>query len=141
MHDIGKLAEAVRTLPTATAAAMLVGLQGATRVVCGTFVDAQQGVCPLLAAHRSGAPATPTGFYAAWDAFCGVTRRTRRAALLWEVHVLEALLERRVMPASERDVTPTAPATVQWRHRHRRLMSHRAAPTRPASPHRALALA
>lgn len=108
--------EVMRMSP-AVASAMLQGIKGFT-VVTGQYTDNQGGACPLLAANRSGAPLhVQTNFPTCWDYFCGLTSaRKARQASRHEVHMLELLLEEKLMPVSERGGTemPVVPHTPRF---------------------------
>src|SRR5689334_22665395 len=53
---VERLRTAIDCLPVATRQAMLAGVLAAERVVVGAYTDGRGGVCPMLAAHRGGAP-------------------------------------------------------------------------------------
>lgn len=93
----------VMSLSPAMAAAMLDGIHRQT-VVTGQYTDGKGGACPLLAANRAGAPLHhQTNFPQSWDVFCGLThRRQSRPATAHEIHMLQLLLEARLMPQGER---------------------------------------
>jgi len=75
---IAELRRAIDRLPLATREAMLAGVL--TRpIVAGDYTDRHGGVCPMLAAHRSGGRTSNLGFSRAWDRFTGARRRVRRA--------------------------------------------------------------
>jgi hypothetical protein len=86
---ITALERAIRSLPTATQAAMLEGIR-THPIVAGAYTDGRGGICPMLAAHRHGGRVTLLAFSRAWDAFAR-THRVRRATAR-ELRVLEDLL-------------------------------------------------
>jgi len=108
-----QLRATVYEMPLAIAAAMLSGLESTDTLRVGEYSDGD-GACPILLAHRNGAPARPTRFAQAWDAFCGVERyEKRRAATPHEVRMLRLLLQQRIMPSTERRLRPSTPAPVR----------------------------
>jgi hypothetical protein len=84
---ITALERAIRSLPTATQAAMLEGIR-AHPIIAGAYTDGRGGICPMLAAHRHGGRVTLLAFSRSWDAFVGAKRRATRR----ELRVLERLL-------------------------------------------------
>jgi len=80
---------AVEALPRATREAMLDGLRR-NEIIAGAYTSRDGGVCPMLAAHRSGQRTDFLAFADAWDRFCNA-KRARRASRR-ELRTLEALL-------------------------------------------------
>ncbi|HTW42437.1 MAG TPA: hypothetical protein VMD79_08995 [Solirubrobacteraceae bacterium] len=76
----------------ATRKAMLKGLTANERIIVGAYVDEHGGVCPMLAAHRSGGRTDFLSFAKAWDRFAGA-RGTARVATAREVRILLTQLE------------------------------------------------
>ena len=62
------------------------------RIIVGAYTDGENGICPMLAAHRNGGRTDFASFADAWDAFTGAKRRPRRATRR-EVRVLRTYLE------------------------------------------------
>jgi hypothetical protein len=86
---ITQLQTAIECLPRATRIAMLDGIR--TRpIVTGAYTDNRGGVCPMLAAHRSGGRTSLLSFARSWDEFAR-SKRVRRATRR-ELRVLEDLL-------------------------------------------------
>ena len=86
---ITALERAIRSLPTATQAAMLEGIRSHP-IVVGAYTDGRGGICPMLAAHRHGGRVTLLAFSRAWDSFAR-SKRVRRATPR-ELRLLEDLL-------------------------------------------------
>lgn len=81
---------AIRALPLRTRQAMLGAVQS-DELIAGAYTDSRGRNCPMLAAHRRGAPTHARGFPCAWDRFTGA--KNPRAATRRELDVLTALLE------------------------------------------------
>jgi hypothetical protein len=79
-------------MPVATREAMLSGLLENERIIVGAYVDDQGGVCPMLAAHRSGGRTDFISFAKSWDRFTRAAGKTRRATER-ELRILIAQLE------------------------------------------------
>jgi hypothetical protein len=79
--QIVALRRAIDCLPVRTRHAMLVGISNNTIVVGAYTMD--NGVCPMLAAHRAGGRTNFVAFARAWDEFCfrGVRKGRRRPRL------------------------------------------------------------
>jgi len=88
--NVSQLQHAVSRLPAATRRAMLAGL-GANTIIAGAYTARGGGVCPMLAAYRSGERTEGTTFASAWDTFTGA--RWARPAAERDVARLAALLE------------------------------------------------
>ena len=58
---------------------MLEGVQANPRIIAGAYVDGHGGVCPMLAAHRSGGRTNFLSFARAWDRFARAGRQARSA--------------------------------------------------------------
>jgi hypothetical protein len=89
---IDRLRLAVDCMPVATRRAMLEGLASSERIIVGAYVDEHGGVCPMLAAHRSGGRTDFLSFAKAWDRFAR-SRGTVRVASEREVRTLVVQLE------------------------------------------------
>ncbi|CAN5249128.1 hypothetical protein BH20ACT16_BH20ACT16_10130 [soil metagenome] len=77
---------------------MLIGL-GNNTVITGAF-SANDGACPMLAAHREGGRTSSCSFPEAWDTFCGVAgRQIVRPATEYEVVILRREIEASLQPA------------------------------------------
>ena len=86
---ITELRRAIDRLPLTTRQAMLEGM-AANRIIVGAYTDSDGGICPMLAAHRSGGRTTLLAFARSWDRFADA-RRVRNASRR-ELAVLERLL-------------------------------------------------
>ncbi len=76
---------------------MLAGVLASERVIVGAYTDGRGGVCPMLAAHRAGAPTDFLSFARAWDRFarCHGARRpaTEREVRILVAHLRDSLEE------------------------------------------------
>jgi hypothetical protein len=86
---INQLRNAIDRLPRETREAMLHGVR-TNPIVVGAYTDNRGGICPMLAAHRSGSRVDYLPFARSWDAFARA-RRVRRATRR-ELRTLEDLL-------------------------------------------------
>jgi hypothetical protein len=86
---INQLRNAIDRLPPETREAMLHGIR-TNPIVAGAYTDNDGGICPMLAAHRSGSRVDYLPFARSWDAFARARRV--RLATRREVRVLEHLL-------------------------------------------------
>jgi hypothetical protein len=77
-------------MPVSARVAMLEGIEG-NRIIAGAYTDRDGGVCPMLAAHRSGGRTSLASFARAWDRYTGARRA--RAATARELNTLRAMLE------------------------------------------------
>jgi hypothetical protein len=89
-YAIEDLRQAIDCLPVDTRAAMLDGVRG-NDIIVGAYTTRDGGVCPMLAAHRSGGRTSLISFAHSWDRFTGV-KRPRRATER-ELRILVAHLE------------------------------------------------
>ena len=114
---------------------MLRGIDG-NRIIVGGYTDGEGGVCPMLAAHRSGGRTNFASFADAWDAFTGAGRRPRHASRR-ELRALRTYLEYSLLEDDTRldgDGSLAAAARRDQR-RTRRLGTRRRAPAlRPRRP-------
>jgi hypothetical protein len=95
---VAELRRSIDVLPERTRKAMLVGL-GNNTVITGAF-SANDGACPMLAAHREGGRTSACSFPEAWDTFCGVAgRQIIRPATEYEVVILRREIEASLTPA------------------------------------------
>jgi hypothetical protein len=90
------LRRAVDCLPRRTRIAMLEGIAG-NEIIVGAYTN-DDGICPMLAAHRAGGRTNLIAFARAWDRFAfrdGRSKRARRArrASERELRVLRSYLE------------------------------------------------
>jgi hypothetical protein len=89
------LRRAIDCLPVRTRQAMLAGIQNNTIVVGAYAIE--DGVCPMLAAHRNGGRTDFIAFARSWDEYCfrGVRQRRRkpRLATPTELATLRAHIE------------------------------------------------
>jgi hypothetical protein len=74
---------------------MLEGIE-ANDIIVGAYTDRKGGVCPMLAAHRSGGRTSLATFAKAWDRYTGAGRRPRPATQR-ELRTLRAMLEASLM--------------------------------------------
>jgi hypothetical protein len=91
-HHVVGLRLTIDCLPVATREAMLRGVRANERIIVGAYVDDEGGVCPMLAAHRSGGRTDFLAFAKAWDRFTRV-KGTSRQATARELRVLIGHLE------------------------------------------------
>jgi hypothetical protein len=121
---ITELRQAVECLPRATRVAMLEGLD-AGPIIAGAYTT-EDGICPMLAAHRAGGRCSAAFFADAWDRFAfreGPRRSTgSRRATEREVRILRAHLEASLLDEELGDASLAAAA-----NDHRRLRERRAA--------------
>jgi hypothetical protein len=117
---VERLRVAIDCMPVATREAMLAGVRANERIIVGAYVDSEGGVCPMLAAHRTGARTDFLSFARSWDRF--TRAQSPRAATPREVSILVAQLEASLMSASglELDVAISEHRELVSRHRPRR---------------------
>jgi hypothetical protein len=121
-NPAARLRSTVETLPRRTRIAMLKGIER-NRIVVGAYTDPRSGgICPMLAAHRSGGRTNVASFARAWDAFTGARRP--RLATRREVRALQTYLEMSLL-RDDNDGTPIAELANQIR-------AERAGTTAPA---------
>jgi hypothetical protein len=89
-YAIEDLRRAIDCLPVQTRTAMLDGVRG-NDIIVGAYTTRDGGVCPMLAAHRSGGRTSLISFAHTWDRFTQV-KRPRRASDR-ELRILVAHLE------------------------------------------------
>jgi len=118
---IRDLREAIDCLPRATKIAMLEGIE-VNDIIVGAYTT-PDGICPMLAAHRSGGRTSFIWFARAWDrfAFRGSRLRRARRATERELLVLRTHLEASLL----RDEGP-APDLARAVAEHRALVEARA---------------
>jgi hypothetical protein len=90
-HPARNLRTAVDCLPLETRRAMLEGIE-ANRIIVGAYTDRHGGICPMLAAHRSGGRTSLVSFARAWDRYTGAHGKPRPASER-EINTLRAMLE------------------------------------------------
>jgi hypothetical protein len=90
-------------LPVGTREAMLDGIAGAERIIVGAYVDREGGMCPMLAAHRSGGRTNFISFAKSWDRFTRAGRKARRATRR-ELEILIGQLESSLMSEAGLDL-------------------------------------
>lgn len=108
---------------------MLGGIDANT-IIVGGYVDAQGGVCPMLAAHRNGGRTSFASFALAWDAFTGAGNRPRRASQR-EIRALRTYLE---MSLLEDDTSIGGDGSLVSAAREIRAERRAFAARRPATP-------
>lgn len=86
---------AIDCLPHDTKVAMLDGVRS-SEIIIGAYTDRDGGVCPMLAAHRSGGRTSYAGFARAWDRYTRAGKRSRKADER-EVRTLTTMLEASVL--------------------------------------------
>ncbi|MGZ8649223.1 MAG: hypothetical protein ACXW08_11440 [Solirubrobacteraceae bacterium] len=86
------LRTAIDCLPLDTRRAMLDGIE-ANRIIVGAYTDRHGGLCPMLAAHRSGGRTSLASFARAWDRYTGARRRRARPATEREINTLRVMLD------------------------------------------------
>ncbi len=89
---IERLRLAIDCLPVATREAMLAGVLTSERVIAGAYTDGRGGVCPMLAAHRSGGRTDFLSFAKSWDRFTRC-RGSSRTATEREIRILVSQLQ------------------------------------------------
>jgi hypothetical protein len=99
---ISELRRAIDCLPQYTREAMLDGINR-NEIIVGAYTDGD-GICPMLAAHRSGGRTSLISFARAWDRFAYRDARTRvaRRATERELLILRTHLEASLLA----DTTP-----------------------------------
>jgi hypothetical protein len=111
-NPAARLRSTVDALPRRTRVAMLKGIER-NRIVVGAYTDPSTGgICPMLAAHRSGGRTSVASFARAWDAFTGAKRP--RVATRREVRALQTYLEMSLLRDDD-DGTPIAELANQIR--------------------------
>jgi hypothetical protein len=110
---------AIDCMPVATREAMLRGVRANERIIVGAYVDELGGVCPMLAAHRSGGRTDFLSFAKSWDRFTRARGRAREASER-ELQILTRHLEASLQSASGLELDEAI-------YEHRRLVaaSHR----------------
>lgn len=127
------LRTAVDCLPVHTRQAMLEGIRR-NDIVAGAYTDRGGGVCPMLAAHRTGGRASLHYFARVWDRFTGTQERSRRATER-EVGVLTAHLEVSLLAEESCDLGEVVAEHRELLSRSRREAAQRkAGDPRPGDP-------
>ncbi len=86
-----RMRSAVEAMPRRTRIAMLEGIRR-NRIIAGGYRDRDSGgVCPMLAAHRTGGRTDLASFARSWDRFTGARRP--RLATKREVSALRSYIE------------------------------------------------
>ncbi len=97
---------------------MLAGVEANT-IIVGAYTDGHGGICPMLAAHRSGGRTSMASFARAWDRYTGARGKPRRASGR-ELGTLRAMLEASIM-LEEVPELPRMRRPTGERHRAREL--------------------
>ena len=97
---IQELRHAIDALPMKTRVAMLEGIRE-NEIILGAYTSTEGGICPMLAAHRSGGRTNAEGFAKTWDRFGGITGRRARRATKRELLILTTHLELSLLADSE----------------------------------------
>jgi hypothetical protein len=102
---VSELRTTIACLPRATRIAMLEGIRS-NDIIVGAYTH-EDGICPMLAAHRAGGRTNFISFAKAWDRFAfrsavpGKARRaTERELLILRTHLEASLIEDEA-PAAE----------------------------------------
>jgi hypothetical protein len=129
---IEDLRHAIDRLPRDTRAAMLDGIRQ-NPIIVGAYTD-RRGICPMLAAFRTGGRASCISFANAWDAFAfrGARRRLARRATRRELLVLTSHLEASLLDDDAPSDLGIAIA------QHEKLVQARAAGVHPGDTNRIL---
>ena len=96
---------------------MLEGLD-ANRIIVGAYVDADGGVCPMLAAHRNGGRTALASFARAWDRYTHAYRGARPATQR-ELTTLRFMLETSLMGEGHQTELAAAVADLKAAKRRR----------------------
>jgi hypothetical protein len=111
-NPAARLRATVERLPRRTRIAMLDGISQ-NRIVVGAYTDPSSGgICPMLAAHRSGGRTNVASFARAWDTFTGAKRP--RLATRRELRALRTYLEMSLLREDD-DGTPLTELAAQIR--------------------------
>jgi len=121
---IRDLRVAIDCLPQTTRIAMLEGIRS-NEIVVGAYSN-ENGICPMLAAHRAGGRTSLVSFARAWDrlAFRDTHVRKARRATARELLILITHLEASLL--ADQDPAPDLAAA---RAEHQELISRRPAPS------------
>jgi hypothetical protein len=104
-NPAARLRATVERLPRRTRIAMLEGI-ASNRIVVGAYTDPTSGgICPMLAAHRSGGRTNVASFARAWDTFTGAKRP--RLATRRELRALRTYLEMSLLREDDDGATIT----------------------------------
>jgi hypothetical protein len=98
--SIQELRHAIDALPLRTRVAMLDGIRH-NEIILGAYSADDGGVCPMLAAHRSGGRTNAEAFAKVWDRFGGIHGRRARRATERELLILTTHLEMSLIADSE----------------------------------------
>ncbi len=133
---IEDLRQAIDCLPRRTRVAMLEGI-AANDIIVGAYAT-REGICPMLAAHRSGGRTSLIAFAQAWDrvAFRGQRSARARRATERELLILRSHLEASLL----QDAAPPGALGVARREHETLMARRRAGAARPGEPDRARAL-
>jgi hypothetical protein len=126
---IEDLRQAVECLPRHTREAMLDGIAG-NEIIVGAYTT-DDGICPMLAAHRAGGRTSVISFARAWDRFAFRDSRSQhsRRATERELLILKSHLEASLLAEDAPDV-----ALAAARAEHLRLVARRGGEALPAAP-------
>jgi len=114
--SIQELRHAIDALPLKTRVAMLEGVRH-NEIILGAY-SADDGICPMLAAHRGGGRTNAEGFAKTWDRFGAVSGKRARRATKRELLILTTHLEMSLLADSE-----PAPDLAVALAEHRRLIA------------------
>lgn len=117
---IQELRHVIDSLPVKTRVAMLEGIRR-NEIIVGGYTSPDGGICPMLAAHRSGGRTNAEGFAKTWDRFGGVKGRRARRATERELLILTTHLEMSLL--AEAHPTPNLSAALA---EHRQLLARAA---------------
>jgi hypothetical protein len=96
---------AIDGMPLDTRRAMLDGVN-ANSIIVGAYTDRDGGICPMLAAHRSGGRTAYASFAHAWDRY--TSPESPRPATERELRTLTAMLEASIAVESAAGAAPGA---------------------------------
>ncbi len=106
---ISDLRQAIDCLPRATKVAMLDGI-ARHPIIVGAY-SGDDGICPMLAAHREGGRTSFIGFAKAWDRFafrdsrrCRARRASERELLVLRTHLEASLLAESTSGSGDSDL-------------------------------------
>jgi hypothetical protein len=105
---------AIDCMPLDTRRAMLDGVTS-NAIIVGAYTDRDGGICPMLAAHRSGGRTAYATFAHAWDRYTNPKRP--RPATERELRTLTAMLEASIAIESAAGVAPGALGDAIAEHR------------------------
>src|ERR1700730_1009187 len=131
--SIDRLRLAIECLPGPTQKAMLAAVQSNQRIIGGSYVDGDGGVCPMLAAHRGGGRTDFLSFAKSWDRFTRANGKAQ-AATPREVRILTAQLEASLMDTTGMELDQAISEHRELRRRRLRVAGRRPDGVDPEGP-------